>query len=61
VSFKRPEPLEITAVATIAIEQAHYLTTQNLWSDALQQLYTLENPSPAILEARATIAADLCE
>jgi hypothetical protein len=44
----------------IAIQQAQYFADQNLWSDALQLLYSVNNPSPQIGQAIQQIEETLC-
>jgi hypothetical protein len=45
----------------IAVGQANYLVNEvGLWSDALQILYSVENPSPSLLQARQEIIDDIC-
>lgn len=45
---------------TIAVQQAQYFTDQELWADALQTLYAVENPSEALVQAQQEIVNDLC-
>lgn len=44
---------------TIAIKQAEYFANQDLWSDALERLYSLENPSPGLKQRRQEIVTQL--
>ncbi|MBD3884704.1 DUF928 domain-containing protein [Phormidium tenue FACHB-886] len=44
----------------IAMEQAQYFANQNLWSDALQVLYSIDPPSPKITQAIQQIEVSLC-
>jgi hypothetical protein len=44
----------------IAIERAHYFAEQDLWSDALRELYSVENPSAALARESQNIIAYLC-
>lgn len=45
----------------IAIAKAHYLAEKELWSDVLQQLYTIENPSPDLVSKTEDIEQYLCQ
>ena len=45
----------------IAIAKADYFVNQQLWSDALQQLYTVENPSPELTQKKQEVVAYLCK
>ncbi|NJR65655.1 MAG: CHASE2 domain-containing protein [Leptolyngbyaceae cyanobacterium CRU_2_3] len=45
----------------IAIQKAQYFADQNLWSDALQWLYSIENPSASTSQAIQQIEAALCD
>ncbi|MCU0569481.1 MAG: hypothetical protein MUF49_23265 [Oculatellaceae cyanobacterium Prado106] len=44
----------------IALRKAEYFTEKNLWSDALQVLYTIENPSEAILQTQRSVRSQFC-
>jgi Domain of Unknown Function (DUF928) len=44
----------------IALQQAQYFADQNLWSDALQLLYSIKNPSPGVHQAMQDIENSLC-
>jgi hypothetical protein len=44
----------------IAEQQATYLLDQNLWSDALQVLHTVKNPSSEFAQNRKEFMANLC-
>ncbi len=44
----------------ITLEKAHYFAQQDLWSDALQQLYTVENPSLNLISKTKDIQQYLC-
>jgi hypothetical protein len=50
----------VTAEA-IALQQAQYFAEQNLWSDALQLLYLIDNPSPQTTDAIQQIEENLCD
>lgn len=45
----------------LAIAKADYFSQRQLWSDALQQLYSVENPSPDLTNKIADITQYLCE
>ncbi len=45
----------------IAIAKADYLAQKQLWSDVLQQLYSVENPSPDLVSKTEDIEQYLCE
>jgi hypothetical protein len=45
----------------IASAKANYFIERNLWSDALQQAYTIENPSPELAKIRQEIRQNLCK
>ena len=45
----------------IGIAKADYFVEQQLWSDALQQLHSVENPSPNLTQKIADIKQYLCE
>ena len=44
----------------IALQKASYFADRNLWSDALQVLFAVENPSASFLEERRSYVAQLC-
>jgi len=44
----------------IAVAQANYFSQKNLWSDALQRLYSVENPSVEVVQAQQQLMAELC-
>lgn len=44
-----------------AIAKADYFVNQQLWSDALQQLYSVENPSPMLTNKVQDIEQYLCQ
>ena len=45
-----------------AIAQAHadYFFANDLWADALQQLFSVETPSPALVEERTALVEEIC-
>ena len=45
----------------IAIVKADYFVNKQLWSDALQQLYSVENPSVNLSDKKQEIETYLCE
>lgn len=45
----------------IAIAQADYFVSQQLWSDAIQQLHSVPNPSSALTAKVIEIEQHLCE
>ncbi|MBW4683408.1 MAG: DUF928 domain-containing protein [Microcoleus vaginatus WJT46-NPBG5] len=45
------EQLQGASEETIALERANYFAKQELWADALQELYSVSNPSPALTTA----------
>jgi hypothetical protein len=45
----------------IASAKANYFIERNLWSDALQQAYAVENPSPELAKIRQEIRQNLCK
>ncbi|MBD1938755.1 DUF928 domain-containing protein [Microcoleus sp. FACHB-68] len=45
------EQLQGASEETIALEKANYFAKQELWADALQELYSVSNPSPALTAA----------
>ncbi|MEM8831823.1 MAG: hypothetical protein AAGE96_21055 [Cyanobacteria bacterium P01_G01_bin.19] len=45
----------------LAIAKADYFVQQQLWSDALQQLYSVENPSPDLTNKIADLVQYLCK
>ena len=44
----------------VALQKAAYFADRNLWSDALQVLFTVENPSASFLQERRSYVAQLC-
>ncbi|MEQ8959885.1 MAG: hypothetical protein RLP02_18500, partial [Coleofasciculus sp. C2-GNP5-27] len=44
----------------IALERANYFTKQQLWSDALQEVYRVDNPSPELETMMAELSTQLC-
>jgi hypothetical protein len=55
-----PELQTLDTTATPALEKARYFSDRGLWSDALQALYTVQNPSSQVLQARQEMLAYLC-
>ena len=45
----------------IASAKANYFIERNLWSDALQQAYAVDNPSPELVKIRQEIRQNLCK
>lgn len=45
----------------IALEKAAYFAEQELWSDFLQVMFAVENPSPALAKFHDQISEQLCE
>jgi hypothetical protein len=45
----------------IASAKANYFIERNLWSDAFQQAYAVENPSPELAKIRQEIPQKLCK
>lgn len=46
---------------TIALEKVEYFTRNQLWSDALREIYTLKNPSPRLKQLMQQIpSSDYC-
>jgi hypothetical protein len=43
-----------------AMKRAEYFARQQLWSDVLQEAYSLENPSTALAKIVQTIPTQLC-
>ncbi|MFB2938070.1 DUF928 domain-containing protein [Aerosakkonemataceae cyanobacterium BLCC-F154] len=44
----------------IAVAKAEYFAAQRLWSDALREIYLVENPSPALTKTAQEITNQLC-
>ncbi|MCY6493860.1 hypothetical protein [Leptolyngbya sp. GGD] len=44
----------------IALQKASYFVDRNLWSDALQALYEIENPSQSFSQQRQAYVKDIC-
>ncbi len=44
----------------IAMYRARYFTQQRLWSDVLQEVYSVENPSTELVELLETIPKEVC-
>ncbi|GAX37352.1 hypothetical protein [Nodularia sp. NIES-3585] len=57
------EQLQATGVNTeaIAIAKANYFAEKNLWSDVLQQVYSVPQPSAELQAFRQDIVDSLCE
>ncbi|GAB4539702.1 MAG: hypothetical protein Tsb0014_30350 [Pleurocapsa sp.] len=49
------------SVEDIAIAKADYFANKKLWSDALQELYAVENPSPMLVNKTKAISSYLCQ
>ena len=45
---------------TIALERAGYFVKQELWSDVLQTVFAIADPSPELIEAREKLLQQLC-
>lgn len=52
---------EGATVEKISAEKAAYFAKQRLWADALQVTFSVENPSPELVEFRRRITAQLCD
>jgi hypothetical protein len=48
---------ERATVEKIALEKANYFAGREMWTDALQQLYSVPNPSPELLQTIKNIEA----
>ncbi|MFB2839548.1 DUF928 domain-containing protein [Floridanema evergladense] len=44
----------------IAVAKAEYFAEKRLWSDALREIYSVENPSPALTKTAQAINNQLC-
>jgi len=44
----------------MALERANYFSKQQLWSDALQEVYRLDNPSTEVRDIRGELSTQLC-
>ena len=57
------EELQVTDASSedIAIAKADYFVQRQLWSDALQELYAVKNPSPLLVNKTQAIANYLCQ
>lgn len=51
---KRATPEEI------ALQRANFFAQRQLWSDVLQEVYSVKNPSPALEEVVKTIPQEIC-
>ena len=45
----------------IALSKANYFAQKGLWSDALQQVYSVPNPSPELLQITNDLPLRLCK
>ena len=45
----------------VAFAKASYFAEQNLWSDALQVVFAVENPSPSLVEFQNQVLTQTCE
>ena len=45
----------------IALQRANYFAKRDLWSDALQEIYSVKNPSAAFISHAQEILTHLCE
>jgi Domain of Unknown Function (DUF928) len=54
------QPSSDVGLEAIALQQVQYFADQNLWSDALQLLYSINNPSPQTTAAIQQIEENLC-
>jgi hypothetical protein len=45
----------------IALQRANYFAQRDLWSDALQEIYSVQNPSAAFISHAQEILTHLCE
>lgn len=48
-------------IEQISLAKAEYFAEQNLWSDALQQLHSIENPSTETMENIEEITSYMCQ
>jgi hypothetical protein len=51
----------LIAVEEIALQRANYFAQRDLWSDALQEIYSVQNPSPTLTRNAQEILSYLCE
>jgi hypothetical protein len=55
------ERLKGASAETIALEKANYFAKEGLWSDALQELYSVPKPSAELRDAIALLQShDFC-
>ncbi|MBW4480355.1 MAG: hypothetical protein KME54_26845 [Tolypothrix brevis GSE-NOS-MK-07-07A] len=61
--LEQQEKAKGTSAEGIAFAKAKYFLEQEtpLWSDALQQAYSVEKPSPDLVKMREKIVKDLCD
>ncbi|GAA6623532.1 hypothetical protein [Scytonema sp. NUACC26] len=61
--LEQQEKSKRTTAEGIAFAKAKYFLEQKppLWSDALQQAYSVENPSPDLVKMREEVIKDLCK
>jgi hypothetical protein len=48
-------------IEAIAYAKANYFADKNLWSDVLQQIYSVPKPSPELKQLRRDITQNLCQ
>jgi hypothetical protein len=53
--------IQQASVEKIAKTKADYFINKNLWTDALQQMYSVSNPSQELVKVREDIAQNLCK
>ncbi len=61
--LEQQQKAQKATVENIALAKANYFLNQQppLWSDALQQAYSVKNPSPELFKMRASIIEQLCK
>ncbi|MGP1374990.1 MAG: hypothetical protein ACTS3T_19325 [Almyronema sp.] len=55
--------LKLQAVETeaIALERTRYFLSEQLYADALQEMFSVEDPSASLQQTRETLVAELCQ
>ena len=60
-NLAKEDNLKEASAIVVALHQAEYFAGQGLWSDALQTLYAIDNPTESVKETLQNITDYLCE
>lgn len=56
-----PDQKQKTNAEALALQRANYFAQQQLWSDVLQEVYSVKNPSPELQQTAQAIEKQICQ